>query len=74
MMKVSSTYTTGAFSAWLPENGYTKTLRNFNFATGIEGITNKDKKQTDIYDLNGKKVLKPTKGIYIQDGRKIWVK
>ena len=44
-------------------------------ATGIQSInTMPAVKNTDYYDLTGRKVQNPTRGIYIQNGKKILVK
>ncbi len=45
----------------------------FDEITGIETIDYKDRNNIDasIYDLQGRKVTNPTKGVYIQGGRKI---
>ncbi len=42
--------------------------------TAIEEITDNRVKSTDIYDLQGRKVENPSKGIYIIDGKKVLVK
>ncbi len=42
--------------------------------TAIEEITDNRVQRTDIYDLQGRKVEKPSKGIYIIDGKKVLVK
>ena len=43
-------------------------------ATGIEEVKTESVKVKDIYDLHGRKVAKPVKGIYIIDGQKVMVK
>ena len=43
-------------------------------ATGIEEVKAENAKFKGIYDLNGRKVAKPIKGIYIIDGQKVLVK
>ena len=42
--------------------------------TAIEEITDNRVQSTDIYDLQGRKVENPSKGIYIIDGKKVLVK
>ena len=43
--------------------------------TGIEGVTTPATDKADVwYDLSGRRVTAPTKGIYIQNGRKVVVK
>jgi hypothetical protein len=43
-------------------------------ATGIETIDNGWTVGNEIYDLQGRKVMNPTKGIFIQNGRKVVIK
>ena len=43
-------------------------------ATGIEEVKGQSAKAKGFYDLSGRKVTKPIKGIYIIDGRKVLVK
>ena len=35
-----------------------------------QGVMN----ETDIYDLQGRRVARPTKGIYVVEGRKVVIK
>ena len=44
-----------------------------NSATGIENITSEEEQKANgaIYDLSGRKVTNPTKGIYIINGKKV---
>ena len=41
---------------------------------GIEDIATGKQSSSDFYDLQGRKVKKPTKGLYIKDGKKVFVK
>ena len=42
---------------------------------GVEDVmVQMDGKESAIYDLNGRKVAQPTKGIYIQNGKKYVVR
>ena len=43
-------------------------------ATGIQEVNTESGKVKGIYDLHGRKVTKPIKGIYIIDGEKVLVK
>ncbi len=43
-------------------------------ATGIEGIENDTNGNKACYDLSGRRVLNPTKGLYIIGGKKVYVK
>ena len=42
--------------------------------TGIEDVKYEDVKMKGVYDLHGKKVENPTNGIYIVNGKKVFVK
>ena len=42
--------------------------------TGIEEVKDQNEKVKGIYDLQGRKVKSPTKGLYIIDGKKVLVK
>ena len=50
------------------------TLTYTNNATSIEEVKAESGKAKGIYDLQGRKVENPTKGIYIIDGKKVFVK
>ena len=39
-----------------------------------KGIVESEESATDIYDLQGRKVSKPRKGLYVKDGKKLFVK
>ena len=47
---------------------------NMGVVTGIAGISLDNSYSSDVYDLQGRKVNKSHKGIYIQDGKKVAVK
>ncbi|MBO5698669.1 MAG: leucine-rich repeat protein [Bacteroidaceae bacterium] len=42
--------------------------------TGIEGTTINGQESTEIYDLQGRRVVNPAKGMYIIDGKKVMIK
>ena len=42
--------------------------------TTIESVMTECNKSKAVYDLNGRRVVNPTKGIYIQGGKKVLVK
>ena len=42
--------------------------------TGIAGVRTADKTDGKIYDLSGREVRQPARGLYIQNGRKVMVK
>lgn len=46
----------------------------FGEATGIEATPNNEAKSNVVFDLQGRRVAKPAKGLYIIDGRKVMVK
>ncbi|MCH5181152.1 MAG: discoidin domain-containing protein [Prevotellaceae bacterium] len=52
-----------------------QTIRmTFGTTTGIEGATTADSRDTAIYDLNGRRVEAPAKGLYIVNGQKVLFK
>ncbi|MBO5699376.1 MAG: hypothetical protein J6R79_05175 [Bacteroidaceae bacterium] len=64
-----------AFKAYLPVASASPVLRmNFGAATAIENITTVLDVNAPIYDLAGRRVNAATKGIFIQNGKKIVVK
>ena len=42
--------------------------------TGIEAAIQTDAANAAYYDLSGRRVMRPTKGIYVKNGRKVYVK
>ena len=47
----------------------------YDGATGIASMTNDESRKTgDIFDLQGRRVDTPTHGLYIVNGKKVWVK
>lgn len=66
-----------ANKAYLPmiNNASAQTLRfNFGETTGIEGIIEGTNANAVIFDLSGRRVAKMQKGIYIVNGKKVYVK
>lgn len=46
-----------------------------DFSTGIQGVTARDLEKTEYYDLSGRRVYFPTRGIYVTNkGEKIFIK
>ena len=43
-------------------------------ATGIKNVTKTEEENTEIFDLSGRRVENPTKGLYIMKGKKVIVK
>ena len=68
-----------ANKAYLHIPGATKTLfYSFRFengeTTGINGVSEQNPEVNTIYDLQGRKVNSPTKGLYIINGKKVYIK
>ena len=42
--------------------------------TGINTVSGKTANRTDCFDLQGRRVMQPTKGLFIVGGRKVIVK
>ena len=68
-----------ANKAYLHIHGATKTVfYSFRFengeTTGINGVSEQNPKIDTIYDLQGRKVNSPTKGLYIINGKKVYIK
>lgn len=67
-----------AFRAYLPytapaEGGALRIVFD-DVTTGIEGIEVNDGGKTAIYDLSGRRVSRMTKGLYIVNGKKVFIK
>ncbi len=60
-MSISEGANIQAFSFRFPDDG----------TTGIEGVTIEKTEKNEIYDLQGRRVAKPTKGLYIVNGKKV---
>ena len=75
--KLSSTGTIGANKAYLTYSGsLAREFFSFNEATGISATLN-DKVEMindNVYDLQGRSVSQPTKGLYIVNGKKVIIK
>lgn len=73
-----STFTLGAHTAYLPALGAgARTFIGFDFdntTTAIEGIANVENHNGEVYNLQGQRVSKAQKGLYIVDGKKVLVK
>ena len=66
------------FRAYLPytapaEGGALRMVFD-DVTTGIEGIEVNDGGKTAIYDLSGRRVSRMTKGLYIVNGKKVFIK
>ena len=73
---VNDAFKNNAFKAYLPKtNNAAQTLRfNFGETTGIEGVIEGTNANAVIFDLSGRRVAKMQKGIYIVNGKKVYVK
>ena len=73
---VNDAFKNNAFKAYLPKtNNAAQTLRfNFGETTGIEGVIENTNANAAIFDLSGRRVAKMQKGIYIVNGKKVYVK
>ena len=77
--KTSNTFTVGAGTAYLPADivpAEVKALRiNQEGTTAIQGIDSEvNEANAEIYNLAGQRVVAPTKGIYVINGKKVMVK
>ena len=75
----SNAFTVGANTAYLPANFDATSARGFfaldGDATGISTIAkSQEPNANSYYDLQGRRVAQPTKGLYIKDGKKVIVK
>ncbi len=75
--KLSSTGTIGANKAYLTYSGGTGAREFFPIEGNVTGIempkaatTNSD---AEVYDLQGRQVANPTKGLYIVNGKKVFI-
>ncbi|MBQ9187168.1 MAG: hypothetical protein IJ144_05000 [Prevotella sp.] len=77
------TYNGDAFSAnkaYFEVSSGTVLARNFSIvfedeSTGISAsLMNSEKVNSEVYNLNGQRVMNPTKGLYIVNGRKVVIK
>lgn len=66
---------TGSIEKYFQSAGLkTPTAYEFTGVTGIENVKGENGNVKTIYDLQGRKVENPTKGIYIINGKKVLVK
>ncbi len=56
---------------WQYQRGDYRDICGFEFADGIASPYANITTTSDIYDLTGRKIAKPSKGIYIKDGKKM---
>ena len=74
--KTKSAFTVGAHTAYLPASvAEGRSFIGFDDeTTGISSLTTSSKSEGSIYNLNGQRVQKAKKGLYIQNGKKFVVK
>ena len=75
--KTINAFTVGANTAYLPADFAAARMSFFGFdeATGIENLTPAlSEGEGAFYDLQGRRVAQPTKGLYIVNGRKVVIK
>ena len=77
--KLSSGGTIGANKAYLTYSGGGSSAPSFfgfdGNTTGIDAtLVNSEKVNSVVYDLQGRKVAQPTKGLYIVNGKKVVIK
>ncbi len=76
--KTTSEFTVGANTAYLPAQT-TGTARSFigfdgESSTGISAVENSELRTESCFDLQGRRVAQPTKGLYIMNGKKTVVR
>ena len=70
----------GTFDSWGNSEGYSGNYSNLfrigvvDVETGIDEVTGSAAEPKGIYDLQGRRVEDPTKGIYVINGKKVLVK
>ena len=71
-----SSFTLSAHTAYLPElagNG-ARTFIALDDVTSVKGITAETMQNGEVYNLQGQRVMKAQKGLYIMNGKKVLVK
>ena len=75
--KLAGGNTLEAYKAYLKYDGGGAGARafiGFDEATGIEGVSvNENFENGEVYDLQGRRVVNPTKGLYIVNGKKVFI-
>ena len=73
--KLSATGTIGANKAYLIYDGSgAREFFSLDETTGIEGVSvNENFENGEVYDLQGRRVVNPTKGLYIVNGKKVFI-
>ena len=78
--KNNNAFTVGANTAYIPLVNIPAEARVLSFigfedeTTGIKAIENGEWRTGNCYNLNGQRIAKPSKGLYIQNGKKMLMK
>ena len=74
--KTTKEFTVGANTAYIPALASTARFIGFNFGetTAIEGVAAEKANDGAVYNLQGQRVVKAQKGLYIINGKKVLVK
>ena len=75
--KLKSTGTIAANKAYLHLSGSATAQEFFAFdetVTGVDSINAQDSEEEKVYDLQGRRIAKPAKGVYIVNGKKVIMK
>jgi len=72
--KTKNAFTVGANTAYLPAIVTARSFISIDEATGIEGIAAEKLSNGEVYNLQGQRVMKAQKGLYIMNGKKVLVK
>ncbi len=73
--KTTKPFTVGAHTAYLPAlAGGSRSFIGLNETTGISDVNRETITNNRYYDLQGRRVAQPTKGLYIVNGKKVVVK
>ena len=72
--QTKNTFTVGANTAYLPAIEGARTFIALDEATAIDGIAAEKVGNGEIYNLQGQRVVKAQKGLYIVNGKKVVMK
>ena len=73
--KLKSDGTIGANKAYLTYSASAREFFGFEETetTSIEGVSVNEDENSEVYDLQGRRVVNPTKGLYIVNGKKVFI-
>lgn len=71
--KTTKAFTVGAHTAYIPAGASARSFIDIveGETTGIRSIDNGQLMMDNVYDLQGRRVAQPTKGLYIVNGKKV---